>query len=162
MGQRFWPLLFIGTILWGQGIFAMERIGRLGVGVSGQLKNNFPATSIKFQQSRSLAIGGLLALSTDSGQGGYGMGLKLYRMIFDEPQLNFYLSLMGGLLKETQGAVSSSGFQLDFTAGSEFSFAGISSLGMSFEFGLSLRQMDEFIIETVGNHFVTAGIHFYI
>ncbi len=162
MGKNFW----FGLLLWSSfsalGAWGMERIDRLGVGVSGQLKNDFPAISFKLQQSNSFALGGLLALSTNSSQGGYGMGIKLYRMIFDEPQLNFYLSLMGGLLKETQGPVSSSGFQFDFTAGSEFSFAGLNSLGMSFEFGISLRQMDELIVETVGNHFISAGIHFYI
>ena len=46
--------------------------------------------------------------------------------------------------------------------GSEFSFAGLSSLGFSVEFGLSLNKVDEFVVETVGDNFIVAGAHFYL
>ena len=69
---------------------------------------------------------------------------------------------MGALIKEKNGSVDESGFQFDLTFGSEFHFTGLNSLGFSFEFGISMNKMDTFIVETVGHHFITAGIHFYL
>ncbi|MBT3584923.1 MAG: hypothetical protein HN509_08450 [Halobacteriovoraceae bacterium] len=141
---------------------ATDRRGRLGVGLNNQLKNDLPSISFKLQKSKSFAFGGLLGLSTDDSNGGFGAGLKVYRNLFDEPQLNFYTALMGALLKEKSAGVEQSGFQVDLTLGSEFHFAGLTSLGFSFEFGVSFNKLDDFVAETTGSHFVVAGIHFYL
>ena len=140
----------------------MDRRGRLGAGFSNQLKNGIPAISFKLQKSRSFAFGGIFGLNSDASSGGTGGGLKLYRNIFDEPQLNFYASSLIGFISQKRSSGDQSGFQVDLTMGSEFSFAGLSSLGFSVEFGVSLNKVDEFIVETVGDHFVVAGAHFYL
>ncbi len=141
---------------------SMDQIGRLGVGMTQALKNDMPALSFKLQRSPAFAMGGLLGMSTSDDDGGYGAGLKLYRIFFDEPQLNFYGAAMGALIKEKTLTRTRSGFQFDFTLGSEFAFSGLQSLGFSFEFGLSLNKLDDFVVETVGYHFVVAAIHFYL
>lgn len=141
---------------------AVNRMGRLGVGVSNQLSNDLSSLSFKLQKSQSFAFGGVLGLSTDDNHGGHGFGVKAYKIFYDEPQLNFYGSVLGALISKKIGGESDSGFQIDFTFGSEFHFTGLYSLGLSFEFGISLNKMDEFVIETVGDHFVSAGIHFYL
>ncbi|MBT5094134.1 MAG: hypothetical protein HOM21_07825, partial [Halobacteriovoraceae bacterium] len=64
---------------------ATDRRGRLGVGLNNQLKNDLPSISFKLQKSKSFAFGGLLGLSTDDSNGGFGAGLKVYRNLFDEP-----------------------------------------------------------------------------
>jgi len=143
--------------------WGLERVNRLGVGTSNQLLNDMRAISFKLQKSRSLAIGGLVGVNTDTNSGGHGFGLKLYRMIFDEPQLNFYSSAMFGLInKKRAGASDYSGFQIDLTLGSEFSFQGLQSLGFSFEFGFSMDNVNDFRIQSAGYNFITAGLHFYI
>lgn len=141
---------------------AMDRRGRLGAGFTNQLKNGIPAISFKLQKSRSFAFGGLFGLNSDSASGGSAGGLKLYRNIFDEPQLNFYASSLIGFVSQKRTTGDQSGFQVDLTMGSEFSFAGLSSLGFSMEFGVSLNKIDEFTIETVGDQFIVAGAHFYL
>jgi hypothetical protein len=141
---------------------AMERINRLGIGTSNQLSNDLKAISFKIQKSRSLALGGVVGVNTDDYSGGHGFGLKLYRNIFDEPQLNFYSSALFGLISEKRIGADESGFQIDLTLGSEFSFQGLQSLGFSFEFGFSMNNMDDFKIQSAGYNFITAGIHFYI
>ena len=142
---------------------AMHR-GRLGLGFSNQLTNDITALSFKLQKSPGFAMGGLLGISNNDEGGGYGAGLKIYKIIFDEPNLNFYGSVMGALLKENVvgSTVSNTGFQFDFTFGSEFTFKGIESLGFSIEFGLSLYKLTDFVIETLGNNFIKAGVHFYL
>lgn len=142
---------------------AMDQIGRLGVGMTQALKTDLPALSFKLQKSPSFAMGGLVGISTDDNSGGYAAGIKLYRNFFDEPQLNFYGSFMGALVKrQTSASTSQSGFQFDLTLGTEFSFVNLQSLGFSFEFGLSLNKLDDFVVETVGYHFIVAAVHFYL
>lgn len=141
---------------------ALEKTNRLGVGMTNQLKNEFPALSFKMQKSRSFAYGGMLGLSSSDKDGGYGAGVKLYRNIFDEPQLNFYLAGAGAILSNKINGTSYSGFQFDLSFGSEFHFTGLNSLGFSFEFGVSANKKKDFVFETLGNNFLVAGIHFYL
>ena len=141
---------------------ALEKTNRLGVGMTNQLKNDFPAFSFKIQKNRSFAYGGMVGLSTSDTNGGYGVGLKLYRNIFDEPQLNFYMAGTGALLSNKVNSMTYSGFQFDLSFGSEFHFVGLNSLGFSFEFGVSAYKQKNFVFQTLGNHFVVSGIHFYL
>lgn len=141
---------------------AFDKMNRLGLGMNNQLHTDFPALSFKIQKNRSFAFGGLAGLSTDKNGGGYGIGLKIYRNIFDEPQLNFYMAGMGAILNNKVDTTSYSGFQFDLSLGSEFHFSGLSSIGFSFEFGLSAFKKKEFVFQTLGNHFIVSAIHFYL
>ena len=111
-------------------------------------------------------MGALLGFKSDEDQTLYGAVLKLYRIIFDEPQLNFYLA---GLLASENYVNSKnkveSGFQVDGTLGSEFHFSGLESLGFSLEFGLSVRKADDqggTSFQTLGDNFLKAAVHFYL
>lgn len=143
--------------------FALDRRGRMGVGITQQLKTEIPAISIKSQRSAIYAFEALFGLKLADNDDTMGVGAKFYRIIFDEPLVNFYFAGMGALIRSDEYSASSTGFQVDMTFGSEFSFAGLQSLGFSFEFGVSVNNLnDSFTLETVGNHFVVAGLHFYI
>ena len=142
--------------------FALERISRLGIGISNQLVNDVPAISFKLQRSKSFAIGGLLAYDSDDVNGGYGMGLRLYRNFFEEPLLNFYGAFTGALVNEKSSTSDETGFQFDLSLGSEFSFNGLESLGLSFEFGVSVNKLNEFRVQTAGSQFFVTAIHFYL
>lgn len=142
--------------------YGMDRIGRLGAGISNQLIGDLPAVSFKLQRSRSFGFGGLIGMNT-ANDGGMGAGLKVYRNFFDEPQLNFYGSLLGAYISDKQASgQDQTGFQFDLTLGSEFSFTGLQSLGFSFEFGVSANKLDDFVVETVGNGFIVMMAHFYL
>ena len=140
--------------------------GRMGLGMTNQLANDIPAISLKIQQSKTFALGGLLGFKSDQDNTLYGAGIKLYRIIFDEPQLNFY---MAGLLAtesylNDQNKVES-GYQIDGTMGTEFHLTGIESLGFSVEFGLSVRKAEATggtSFQTLGDHFLKAAVHFYL
>lgn len=142
--------------------FALDKINRLGLGMSNQLKNDFPALSFKMQKNRSFAFGGLFGLSSDTNNGGYGVGLKVYRNLFDEPQLNFYFAGMGAIISNKVNSTAYSGFQFDLSLGSEFHFQGLNSLGLSFEFGASAYKKKDFVFQTLGNNFIVSAIHFYL
>ncbi len=157
------PLIFFFAILC-TNANATDNEGRLGIGSSNQLINSLPALSFKLQKTRSLAFGALLGVDTDSDNGGWGAGVKLYRLLFEEPNLNFFAAILGALHNQNQGKSldSKSGFQFDLTLGSEFHFSGLSSLGFSVEFGISFNKIDDFVIQTVGEHLVSAAVHFYL
>lgn len=148
-------------------VSAADLRGRMGIGASNQLANDVPALSLKVQQTKTFALGGILGFKSNQDHTLYGAGLKLYRIIFDEPQLNFY---MAGLfatqnyLDEKKDKVKS-GYQLDGTLGTEFHFQGLESIGFSFEFGVSVRNTDAdrgTSFETLGDQFVKAAVHFYL
>lgn len=153
-------------------IFSLEATsadlrGRMGVGATNQLANEIPAISLKVQQSKTFALGGLLGFRSNQDETLYGAGVKFYRIIFDEPQLNFY---MAGLLAtlnyvDEKDDKVKSGYQIDGTLGTEFHFQGLESIGFSFEFGISARNADAdkgTSIETLGDQFLKAAVHFYL
>lgn len=153
-------ILFLFTLSFHS--MAFDKIGRLGVGMSNQLKTNVPSLSFKMQKNRSVAFSGLASISTASEDGGFGVGLKIFRNIFDEPQCNFYFAGMGAILNTKVNSTSYSGFQFDLSFGSEFHFVGLNSIGFSFEFGASATKAKNFSFQTLGSSFVVSGIHFYL
>ncbi len=146
-------------------VYSADLRGRMGVGASNQLANGIPAISLKIQQNKSFAIGGILGFRSDQDATLYGAGVKFYRIIFDEPQLNFYLAGLFATENYLDGTKAKSGFQLDGTLGTEFHLQGLESLGFSFEFGLSAREADGdggTSFETLGDQIIKAAIHFYL
>lgn len=161
--KHFFLLIFCFLVFEAQ---AVDLRGRVGIGVSNQLANDIPAISLKVQQSKSFALGAILGFKSDEDQTLYGAGVKFYRIIFDEPQLNFYLAGLfatENYLDEAKDKVVS-GYQMDGTLGSEFHFSGLESIGFSFEFGLSVRNANSAgtSFETLGDQFVKAAVHFYL
>ncbi|MGZ3692401.1 MAG: hypothetical protein ACXVLQ_06740 [Bacteriovorax sp.] len=155
-------LVFSLLLLLSAPSMAFDKVNRLGLGMSNQLKNDFPALSFKMQKNRSFAVGGLFGISSNPDNGGYGVGLKVYRNLFDEPQLNFYFAGMGALIDNKVNRTNYSGFQFDLSLGSEFHFTGLNSLGFSFEFGASAFKKKDFVFQTLGNNFIVSAIHFYL
>lgn len=155
-------LIFSLSLLLPLLVSAINQPGRMGVGFSGQLKNDLPSISVKIQQSRGFAISGLFGISTSDKNGGLGLGFKAFKILFEEPQLNFYAGLLGALIKQKTLNSNETGFQADLTVGSEFSFSGLNSLGFSVDFGISMNKLEDFVFETVGNHYFTAAVHFYL
>lgn len=158
-------IAIIMSLFFASSSFAKDLRGRLGLGMSNQYVNGLPALSVKLQKSRSFAFAGMLAVNNDDVNGGHGYGVKFYKLLFDEPQLNFYTALLLALVSENKGVgiEDNSGFQTDLTLGSEFSFAGLESLGFSLEFGFSANSLGEDVVfKTAGYHVLTAGVHFYL
>lgn len=160
-------ILLLILLVTGINAHAIDLRGRLGVGATNQLANDLPALSLKLQQSKSFALGGLLGLKSDQDHTLYGVGIKFYRIIFDEPLLNFYLAGLFATQNywDDQKEKTKTGFQVDATLGSEFHFQGIESLGFSVEFGFSARDVGKSegtSFETLGDNFIKAAIHFYL
>lgn len=156
-------IFFIALCLWSLPALALNKTGRLGVGLSNQLVNDLPAISLKIQQNRYYALGGLLALRSNEDTTLYGAGLRVYRVIFEESLLNFYMAGTLASLSYEENNKAKSGYQVDGTFGTEFHIEGIESIGFSFEFGVSYNHgPNGRSFETLGNNFLKSAVHFYL
>lgn len=143
---------------------AMNLAGRLGIGFSNQVVTGIDTISFKLQRNRSMAIGALLGLDSSSDQSNYAAGLKVYKLIYDEPQLNFYSALSGIFFTfQDDEDDTESGYQAEGTFGTEFSFQGLESVGFSFEFGIGvIKEQGAAAVRTIGHNVITSAVHFYL
>jgi hypothetical protein len=154
-------LLFL--LLSAPAAWSMNKTGRMGVGLTNQLINDMPALSMKIQQNRYFALGGILGFRSGEDSTTYGAGLKVYRVIFEEELLNFYMSGTAASLSYEEDEKAKSGYQFDGTMGTEFHLERIESIGFSFEFGVSMNKGPRGRnFETLGNNFLKAAVHFYL
>lgn len=158
-------LFVLMTLLLPTLAFSADLRGRMGVGLSNQLANDIPAISIKLQESATFALGGILGFKSNKNATLYGAGVKVYRIIFDEPQLNFYMAGLLAAENYLDNGKAKPGYQLDGTMGTEFHLQGLESIGFSFEFGLSVRNSSNTqgtSFQTLGDQFLKAAVHFYL
>lgn len=156
-------ILLLVTLLSTSSVWAINKTGRLGLGMTDQLVNDIPALSMKIQQNRYYALGALLGFRSSEDATTYGAGLKVYRVIFEEELLNFYMAGTFASLTYEEEEKAKSGYQFDGTLGTEFHIQGIESIGFSFEFGVSMNRGPEGRrFETLGNNFLKAAVHFYL
>lgn len=156
-------VLFLITLLSSQLVYAEPRnlTGRFGLGYTNQIavseSSTIPAISAKYHFSKSSAISGGLGFDTRSNNNSLATGLKYYQNLFLEDNLLFYAG--AGL-----ALVSHNGSKLQVSAffGPEFFFPGLSSLGFSIEAGVrGDKYSGSFAMKTIGDSFISGGIHFY-
>jgi hypothetical protein len=135
--------------------------GRLGVGFTNQIAtaadSTIPALSAKYYLNPGFATSLGLGFDTRSPNSTLALGLKLYKNVFFEPNLIFYVG--GGAAYVNRVG---SKLQASFFLGSEFFFEKLPSLGFSFEAGVrGDNTTGSFAIRTTGDSFLSAGMHFY-
>lgn len=135
--------------------------GRLGLGFTNQIASSengtIPALSAKYYVSRSFATSMGLGFDTKNNDSTVAVGLKLYKNLFYETNLIFYggagLAIVSRQGTKTQGSLF---------LGSEFFFSQLPSLGFTFEAGIrGDNYTGSFAIRTIGDSFLTGGMHFY-
>lgn len=133
--------------------------------MTNHLITEMPALSTKLQRNRSSALGALFGLDSSADGSFYAVGLKYYRYIYEEPQLNFYSALAGNVFtyNNTETDATEQGYQVDATFGSEFSFQGLESIGFSFEFGVGFSKYNgDSRVRTLGQSMIVSAVHFYL
>jgi hypothetical protein len=143
---------------------AMSLIGRLGIGATNQVVTGLDALSVKLQRNRSIAMSGIFGINNSEDSSQYALGAKVFRLIYDEPQVNFYSSLSAITFTFLDDdAKTTNGYQVDAGFGAEFSLQGLESIGFSFEFGMGLHKYkDGSSIRTYGHNILTSAVHFYL
>lgn len=144
--------------------YGMNLSGRLGIGMSNQVAVGIDALSFKLQRNRSVALGALFGVNSSSDASNYAVGLKGYRLIYDEPQLNFYSALSAIIFTfQDDSDDTESGYQAEAAFGTEFSFQGLESVGFSFEFGIGvIKEQGAATVRTIGHNVLVSAVHFYL
>lgn len=155
--------LFSGLLLLTSSVFAKDLTNRLGIGYKNQFSEDLPGIAAQYYPSSDIGVSGTLGVDTQSNNSKFGFMVKLYKIIFSEDNLNFYMGAGGGLLStQVTGGQNESGFELAGYAGCEFFFTGLESLGFSFETGAGITSVSSGVrFRTFGDHPLRAGIMFY-
>lgn len=138
---------------------------RLGVGIKNNNSVDLPAIAAVYYPNSEVGLTASLGVDTEEDSSKFAFNAGLRRILFKENNMNFYYGGQVGILNvETPNGATSdkeSGFEMNVVFGAEFFFAGLDSLGFSFEGGVALSSLDETRFRTVGDHPLKAGLIFY-
>ncbi|MCC6278335.1 MAG: organic solvent tolerance protein [Oligoflexia bacterium] len=151
---------------------AKDMSSRLGVGYSDSFSvSNMPSIAVKYYPNQDLSLSAALGIDTNStnstsGNSNFGFGVKLYKTIFPEENMNFYMGAGAGLvsISPTTGGSGStnSGFELSGFFGAEFFLPGLDSMGINFQAGVGVTSLSSGVrFRTIGEHPLKAGLYFY-
>lgn len=150
---------------------AKDMSNRLGVGYSNDFSiANLPSVSVKFYPSNDWALSAALGIDTQSapanGNSNFGLGAKVYKTIFTETMLNFFMGAGVSLVSQgpASGATGStnSGFDINAFGGVEFFVPGLENLGFDFIFGAGVTSLPTGVrFRTLGESPLNAGMFFY-
>ena len=166
MLKSLWIVLLLSCVFVGEMGFSKDLTNRLGVGFTDQFSTgdgrSLPSVAVRYYPSPELGFSAALGVDTSEGQSKFGFMAKMYRIVFTEDNMNFYMGAGAGLLSEEAGTTNNSGFELTGFAGGEFFFSGLESVGFSFEMGVGIVSMSsEVRFRTIGDSPFKAGIIFY-
>lgn len=141
---------------------AKDLTSRLGIGYSDQFSESLPSVGIKYWPDAKLGFGAALGIDTEKDNSRFGFMARLYRVIFTEENLNFYMGTGGGVLSIEEAGDTDSGFEITGFFGSEFFLPGLENLGITFEAGVGVTSVSsEVRFRTFGDSPIRAGMTFY-
>lgn len=122
---------------------------------------DLPSIATHYYPNSGTGITGALGIDTQENNSKFGIQLGLRKRIFEEENLNFYMGGNFSLLTQELGATKQSGYELGALVASEFFLAGLENLGLNFEAGIAVSNLDKVRFRTLGHSFLNAGMIFY-
>lgn len=160
----FVKMVFIAIALFVSPNFAEAKdlTNRLGVGYKNQFSNDLPAIAVQYYPGAELGLSAALGVDTQKDASRFGFMAKLYRIVFEEDNMNFYMGAGAGLLSQELAGRNESGFELMAYGGSEFFLPGLENIGFSFEAGVGVTSLSSNVrFRTFGDSPLRAGAIFY-
>ena len=141
---------------------AKDLTNRLGIGYKNQFAYEVPGIALQYYPGADLGLSATIGVDTRKDNSKFGAMAKLYRIIFKEDHMNFYMGAGAGMVSNEEAGRSDSGFELMAFGGVEFFFAGLENLGFSVEFGTAITSLTNGVrFRTFGDSPIRAGIMFY-
>ncbi len=142
--------------------YGVDLANRLGVGYTNQLSTDLPSITARYYPNSKTGMSMAVGVNTQQSNSRFGLLAKLYRIVFTEDNMNFYVGGGAGLLSTEVAGQNNSGFELMGFLGGEFFFSGLESLGFTFEAGVGIRSdSNGTLFRTIGDHPLRGGIIFY-
>ncbi len=146
-------------------IHAKDLTSRLGIGYADQfgIDGGLPSVAIRYYPNANLGVAGQIGIDTKEDYAKFGAMAKVFRVIFMEDNMNFYMGGGAGMIsRELPGEGNESGFELAGFFGGEFFLPGLESLGFNFEAGVGVTSISsEVRFRTIGDSPLKAGMSFY-
>jgi len=168
MKKQIWCVLgvFLGVLLMGSlPVSAKDLSSRLGVGFTDQagLSSSMPSLSARYYPNADMGIQASLGVDTENDRSRFGFSAKVFRIVFAEDNMNFYMGAGAGLVsQERSTGGTDSGFELSGFGGGEFFFSGLENLRFSFEMGVGVTSISSSVrFRTIGDGPFRAGVIFY-
>jgi hypothetical protein len=145
---------------------AKDLTNRLGVGYSDQMSINLPSITVRYYPDPDLGLSAALGVDTQENASKFGFLAKVYKVVFMEDNLNFFMGASAGVISQETGTEpdtkNESGFELAGIAGCEFFFTGLDSLGFTVETGVGISSISSSVrFRTIGDSPVRGGVVFY-
>lgn len=155
-------LMLAGVLLVTQEASAKDLTSRLGVGFKNQSSVELPGIALQYWPGSELGLSASLGLDTQTNNSKFNAMAKIYRVIFPEDNLNFYMGAGAGMLSVETVGKNESGFELLGFAGVELFIPGLESVGWSFEMGTAITSKSSGTgFRTFGDSPLRAGAIFY-
>ena len=156
-------ILIFSTLLISNSAYSKELTSRLGVGYSNQFGSaELPSIAVRYYSSSRFGLGASLGIDTEKDNSKFGFLAKIFRIIFVEDNMNFYMGSAVGVTSNEVAGKNNSGFELTGFVGGEYFFTGLDSLGFSFEAGIGVTSVSSQVrFRTIGDSPLKAGITFY-
>lgn len=163
--RLFLPLttaLLMATLLGSPNALAKDMSNRLGLGFKDQSSIALPSIALQYWPGSELGLAATVGLDTQTNNSRFSAMAKIYRVIFPEDNLNFYMGAGAGVLSVETAGNNQSGFELMGFAGVEFFIPGLDSIGWSFEAGTAITSISSGTrFRTFGDSPLKAGATFY-
>lgn len=143
---------------------AKDLANRLGVGYADQVgvDGGLPSLAVRYYPSTELGVMATLGVDTQKDASKFAFNAKVFRVIFLEDNLNFYMGAGAGIVSREKAGKNDSGFEVNGFGGAEFFFTGLDNLGFSFEAGIGVTSISsEVRFRTIGDSPFKAGVIFY-
>jgi len=157
-------LLALGviTLFCGQNAHSKNLEGRFGLGSSYQSFKSLASVSARYHLSPYFTANLLVGFETGDLPAQAAYGIKLFRNLAMEENLNFFWGAGLSVLSERNAAgTQTTGIQADLLIGSEFFLTGLPSLSFLFETGIALRALQLTTLRSVGGGVMNVAIHYY-
>jgi hypothetical protein len=136
---------------------------RLGFGLDYQSFHDTTAISLRYCPTNYVVADFQFGFNTDDSEKTTTFGVKLYRHLILEENMNFSAGIGGFILsqRDPSSGNTDTGVEFDALLGGEFFLQGLPHLGFQFEAGLALQSVQNVVLRTTGGGFGGAGIHYY-
>ena len=155
--------LFVTILLFSaESAFAKDLTHRFGLGLKNNTSESVPSVAATYFPANDLAFTAGIGTDTKKDNSKFQIHLGIRKIIFSEPNLNFYSGAQVGLANYEDPVLGrQSGAELLGVFGVEFFFQGLDNVGFTIEAGMAVASLREVRFRTVADDPTRAGILFY-
>lgn len=134
---------------------------RLGLGFRDAFPFSLPSIAMHYYPNSDVGLVGAIGVDTEDQNSKFGLLVGVRKIIFKEDNLNFFAGGNLAILTSETAGSKKSGYELAGIMGTEFFLSGLDNLGLNFETGIAVTNLDKVRFRTLADHLFRAGIIFY-